>query len=203
MEHAELLQKLLEAMEHYQREDEQRKIEYEQMFLKIQTPSCMVMDVTKNTNKENFTSKFENVRDEIKLVRDSFTCEIGYVSTDIKLLKVCNQIKSDSINLMSAAITPLSQDIYEVQKTLESMESNLQRQKSNKTKTPPKNNVRQPDIVPPDIMDTDIMDIDTVTQLTTATGILKTDSSLTAPKTKSKTVHFNEIPNVKIIECRP
>ena len=78
-------------MEHYQREDDRRKIEYEQMFLKIQTPSCMVMDITKNTNKENFTSKFENVRDEIKLAQDSFTREIGYVSTDIKFLNDCNQ----------------------------------------------------------------------------------------------------------------
>ena len=78
------------------------------------------------------------------------------------------------------------------------MESNLQRQKSNKSQTPPGNNVRQPDIVPPDIMD-----IDTVTQSTTATGILKTALSATASKTKSKTVHFNEIADVKIIECRP
>ena len=40
------------------------------------------------------------------------------------------------------------------------MESNLQRRKLNKSKTPPENNVRQPDIVPPDIMD-----IDTVTSI--------------------------------------
>ena len=81
---------------------------------------------------------------------------------------------------------------------MESTESNLQRRESNKFQTPPGINVRQPDIVPPDIMD-----IDTVTQLTTATGILKTASSATASKTKSKTVHFNEIADVKIIECRP
>ena len=47
------------------------------------------------------------------------------------------------------------------------------------------------------------MDIDTVTQLTTTTGILKTASSATASKTTSKTVHFNEIADVKIIEYRP
>ena len=47
------------------------------------------------------------------------------------------------------------------------------------------------------------MDIDTVTQLTTTTGILKTASLSTASKTKSKMVHFNEIADVKIIECRP
>ena len=40
-------------MEHYQREDDRRKIEYEQMISKIQTPSCVVMDETKKTNKEN------------------------------------------------------------------------------------------------------------------------------------------------------
>ena len=147
--------------------------------------------------------KFENVQDEIKLARDSFTREIGYVSTDIKFLQDCDRTKSYRIDLIGAAVKRLSQDTYEVQKSLESMESNLQRQKSNKTKTPPKNNGRQPDIVPPDIMDTDIMDIDTVTQLTTATGILKTALSATASKTKSKTVHFNEIADVKIIECRP
>ena len=78
------------------------------------------------------------------------------------------------------------------------MESNLQQRKSKKSKTPPENNVRQPNIVPPDIME-----IDTVTQSTTATGILKTASPATASKTKSKTVHFNEIADVKIIECRP
>ena len=72
------------------------------------------------------------------------------------------------------------------------MESNLQRRKLNKSKTPPENNVRQPDIVPPDIMDID-----------TVTSNLKTGSSSTASKTKSKTVHFNEIADVKIIECRP
>ena len=72
------------------------------------------------------------------------------------------------------------------------MESNLQQQKSNKSKTPPKNNVRQPNIVPPDIMDID-----------TVTSIFKTALLSTASKTKSKTVHFNEIADVKIIECRP
>ena len=40
-------------MEHYQREDDRRKIEYKQMILKIQTLSCVVMDETKKTNKEN------------------------------------------------------------------------------------------------------------------------------------------------------
>ena len=92
---------------------------------------------------------------------------------------------------MSAGIIRLSQDICEVQKTLESTESNLQQQESNKSRIPPGTNVRQPDIVPPDIMD-----IDTVTQSTTA-------SSSTTSKTKSKTVHFNEIADVKIIKCRP
>ena len=47
-----------------------------------------------------------------------------------------------------------SQDIYDVQETLESMETNLQRRNPNKSKTPPGTNVRQPDIVPLDIMDT-------------------------------------------------
>ena len=72
------------------------------------------------------------------------------------------------------------------------MESNLQQRNLNKSKTPPGNNVRHPNIVP-----LDIMDIDTVT------SILKTALSATASKTKSKTVHFNEITDVEIIECRP
>ncbi len=40
-------------MKHYQREDDRRKIEYKQMISKIQTPSCVVMDETMKTNKEN------------------------------------------------------------------------------------------------------------------------------------------------------
>ena len=135
------------------------------------------------------------------LVQDSFKHEIGYVSakldtkrTDIVIMKDRNQIKFDS---MSATNIRLSQDIIEVLKTLESMENNLQQQKSNKSKTPPKNNVRQPDIVPPDIMD-----IDTVTQLITATGILKIAPSATTLKTRLKTVHFNAIADVKIIKYR-
>ena len=130
---------------------------------------------------------------EASLKRDieSVSAKLDTERTDIKIMKDRNQTKFDSIDSMSATIIRLSQDIYEVQKTLESMESNLQQQKSNKSKTPPGNNVRQPDIVPPDIMD-----IDTITQLTTAL-------SSTASKTKSKTVHFNEIADVKIIKCRP
>lgn len=64
-EPVELVQKLSEEREHYQREDEQRKIEYEQMVSKTQTPSCMVMDVTKNTHKEN-----GNLQANIKTTRD-------------------------------------------------------------------------------------------------------------------------------------
>ena len=62
----ELVQKLSEEREHYQREDEQRKIEYKQMVLKTQTPLCMVMDITKNTNKEN-----SKLQADIKATRDS------------------------------------------------------------------------------------------------------------------------------------
>ena len=77
------------------------------------------------------------------------------------------------------------------------MENKLQQQKSNKSKTPPKNNVRQPNIVPPDIMD-----INTVTNLTTATSLLKTALSATTSKTRSKTLQFNVIADVKTVECR-
>ena len=52
-------------MEHYQREDEQRKIEYEQMISKIQTSSCVEMD-TKTTNEDN-----SNLRADIKATHDS------------------------------------------------------------------------------------------------------------------------------------
>ena len=45
------------------------------------------------------------------------------------------------------------------------------------------------------------MDIDTVTQLTTATSILKTALLATRSKIRSKTVHFNAIVDVKEIEC--
>ena len=55
------------------------------------------------------------------------------------------------------------------------MQAKLQQRKLNKSKTPPKNNVRQLDIVPPDIMDID-----------TVTSILKTASSTVALKTKYK-----------------
>ena len=44
------------------------------------------------------------------------------------------------------------------------------------------------------------MDIDTVTQSTTATSILKTALSEMAPRTRSKTVQFNVIVDVKEIE---
>ena len=111
-------------------------------------------------------------------IMDSFNREIGYVRTRL-------DIEMEYVNKR----LDIARDYTGKTDTT---------RKSNKSKTPPKNNVRQPNIVPPDIMD-----IDTVTQLTTATGILKTDSSSTASKTKSKTVHFNEIADVKIIECRP
>ena len=42
----------------------------------------------------------------------------------------------------------------------------------------------------------------TVTQSTTVTSILKKASLTTASKTRSKTVQFNVITDVKIIECR-
>ena len=101
-------------------------------------------------------------------------------------------VKYKPVNILSDAITRQSQDICEVQETLESMESNLQQRKSNKLRTPPKNNVRHPNIVPPDIMDID-----------TVTSILKTALSSTASKTKSKMVHSNKIADVKIIKYTP
>ena len=53
-------------MEHYQREDDRRKIEYEQMISKIQPSSCVAMDETKKTNKEN-----SKLRDDIKATQNS------------------------------------------------------------------------------------------------------------------------------------
>ena len=69
-------------------------------------------------------------------------------------MKVWLAERSEITEILSDAITRNSQDINNVQETLESMETNLQRQNSNKSKTPPGTNVRQPDIVPLDIMDT-------------------------------------------------
>ena len=82
------------------------------------------------------------------------------------------------------------------QKAIKSVEDKLRRRQSNKSKTPPKNTVRQPNIVP-----LDIMDINTVTQSTTLTSILKKASSTTASKTRSKTVQFSAIVDVQEIEC--
>ena len=53
-------------MEHYQREDDRQKIEYEQMISKIQPPSCVAMDKTKKTNEEN-----SKLRADIKATHDS------------------------------------------------------------------------------------------------------------------------------------
>ena len=53
-------------MEHYQREDDRRKIEYKQMISKIQPPSCVAMDETKKTNKEN-----SKLRADIKATQNS------------------------------------------------------------------------------------------------------------------------------------
>ena len=75
------------------------------------------------------------------------------------------------------------------------MEDKLRQEQSHKLKPSPKNDDQQPNIIPPDIMN-----IDTVTQLITTTCILKTVLLATAPKTRSKMVHFNTIVDVKEIE---
>ena len=132
-----------------------------------------------------FTSKIGYVQDEIKLDRDYFTCEIGYVSKRLDTAKDYNG-KTDT------TIIQLAQIMDATQKPIESVKDKLQLQQLHQSKSPPKNNVRQPDIVPPDIMNID-----------TVTSIIKVTLSSTVLKTKSKTVHFNEIADVKIIKCRP
>ena len=188
------IKRLKEELEHFRNENENCKLEHTQLAefeegarknLMIETNFWMLA----TTTTDNYLTR------QIGIVSNSFKHEIEYVNakldterTDIKIMKDRNQKKIDS---MSATIIRLSQDINDVLKTLESTENKLQRQQIHQSKSPPKNNVRQPNILPPDIMDIDAV-----------TSILKTALSATASKTSSKTVYSNAITDVKTIEYR-
>ena len=108
---------------------------------------------------------------------------------------VSNEIKSIQDDLQVEINT--MRDAY-THEFVHYTDTQLRQRQSNNTKIPPKNPVRQLNIVPPDIMD-----IDTVTQLTTAMSILKTALLATTSKTRTKKVHFNAIVDVKEIEYIP
>ena len=146
-------------------------------------------DMKSNQNEFNREIGYvqDNMKHEMKSTWDKFNRKNGYIQTDLDSLREFTQ----------NTVIKLAQGIDATHtKTMKSMEDKLQQQQSHKSKPTPKDAVRQSDIVPPDIKDIDI-----VTQLTTATSILKTALLATASKTGSKTIHFNATVDFKEIEC--
>ena len=158
-------------MEHYQLEDDRRKIEYEQMISKIQTPLCVVMDKTKKTTKENsklqadikatqdsikklkvqarkaFKSTREHFRDKNENHKKEHAQLAGFAATTNKnLMETSKNLMMES-NFRVAAINSV-QNYIMVAEDLLKRDIKSVRDYSGKTKT----TTIQPDIVSPDIM---------------------------------------------------
>ena len=165
------LHKLEETQEQYQKENENQKWEHAEFVQKLseEREHYQCEDEYRKTEHEQMVSKTQTIACMVMNLTKNTHEENGNLQADIKstwdsLNKDINQLNDATLN-----------GIESIAKRLKW----LQRQQLNKSKTPPKNTVRQPNTVPPDIMD-----IDTVTQLTTATSTLKTALLATALKTR-------------------